>query len=154
MATPERPPAGRGPDRDREDARDPHSLRERIATTRWRRRVAATRTVHHTYRLVVAIVGALIVVAGIITIPLPGPGWLTVIFGLVVLATEFAWAERLLHFTRDNVKRWTDWVGRQAPWVRAVLAVATAAFVYGVVVVTLHLTGVPPWLPRWLPLWR
>ena len=76
------------------------------------------------------------------------------IFGLVVLATEFAWAERLLKFTRRHVKAWTDWVGRQAAWVRVLIAVATALFVYGVVVVTLHLTGVPSWVPAWVPLWR
>ena len=34
------------------------------------------------------------------------------------------------------------------------IAAATAAFVYGVVVVTLHLTGVPDWVPGWVPLWR
>ncbi len=31
---------------------------------------------------------------------------------------------------------------------------ATAAFVYGVLVVTLHITGVPDWVPGWVPLWR
>ncbi len=165
MATPEqRPdpgdqssaggPAGPGPGAPGGDRRDLRSLRERIAASGWRRRVAATRSVHHTYRLVVGIVGALIVVVGIVTIPLPGPGWLTVIFGLIVLATEFTWAERLLHFTRRNVMRWTEWVGRQRVWVRVVIAVATAAFVYGVVVVTLHLAGVPSWIPAWVPLWR
>ena len=100
------------------------------------------------------IVGALIVAFGLLTIPLPGPGWLTVIAGLVVLATEFVWAERLLGHTRRQVKRWTDWVAAQAVWVRILLAVATAAFVYGVLVVVLHLTGVPSWVPGWVPLWR
>ena len=94
------------------------SLRERVADTRWRRAVAARRAAHHTYRLVVGIIGALIVVLGIITIPLPGPGWLTVIFGLVVLATEFLWAERLLDFTRRHVHRWTEWVRARPVWVR------------------------------------
>ena len=108
----------------------------------------------YTYRLVVGIVGALIVVVGIVTIPLPGPGWLTVILGLLVLATEFAWAERLLQFTRRHVKSWTDWVNAQAVWVRLLIGLATAAFVYGVVVVCLHLTGVPSWVPSWIPLWR
>ena len=42
----------------------------------------------------------------------------------------------------------------QALWVRLVLAAATAAFVYGVLVVTLHLTGVPDWVPGWVPLWH
>ena len=104
--------------------------------------------------MLVAVVGTLVVVLGLITIPLPGPGWLTVIAGLVILATEFVWAERLLAFTRHHVRRWTAWVGRQPVWVRLVLAVLTAAFVCGVLVVVLHLTGVPSWLPGWLPLWR
>ncbi len=129
-------------------------MRERIAATRWRQWLAARRTVHLTYRLGVGIVGALIVVVGLITIPLPGPGWLTVILGLIVLSTEFSWAERLLHFTRRHVTSWTEWVGRQALWLRLLLGLATAAFVYGVVVVCLHLTGVPSWGPSWSPLWR
>ena len=109
---------------------------------------------HHTYRVLVGIVGALIVVFGLLTIPLPGPGWLTVILGLFVLGTEFVWAERLLAFTRRQVRRWTDWVNGQALWLRLLLALATAVFVYGVVVVCLHLTGVPSWAPTWIPLWR
>jgi len=35
-----------------------------------------------------------------------------------------------------------------------VIGILGAAFVYGVIVVSLHLTGVPSWLPDWLPLWR
>jgi uncharacterized protein (TIGR02611 family) len=130
------------------------SLRERIAETRWRRRLAARRSVNHTYRVCVGVVGGLIVALGLATIPLPGPGWLTVIAGLFVLATEFTWAERLLEFTKKHVKRWTDWVTSQPVWVRVLIALATAAFVYGVLVVTLHLTGVPDWVPGWVPLWR
>jgi uncharacterized protein (TIGR02611 family) len=125
-----------------------------VAGTRWRRRLAARRTTHLAYRIVVGVVGALVVAFGLVTIPLPGPGWLTVIAGLFILATEFAWAERLLDFTRRHVKRWTDWVGRQPMWVRIALGVLTAAVVYGVVVVVLHLTGVPSWVPGWVPLWR
>jgi uncharacterized protein (TIGR02611 family) len=125
-----------------------------VAHTRWRRRLGNRRSVNHCYRVVVGIIGGLIVAVGLATIPLPGPGWLTVIAGLFVLATEFAWAERLLEFTKKHVKRWTDWVGVQPVWVRSMIAVATAAFVYGVLVVTLHMTGVPGWVPGWVPVWR
>jgi uncharacterized protein (TIGR02611 family) len=104
--------------------------------------------------VIVGIVGGLIVAVGLATIPLPGPGWLTVIAGLFVLATEFTWAERLLEFTRTHVKRWTDWVTAQPMWVRLLIAAATAAFVCGILVVTLHMTGVPDWVPGWVPLWR
>jgi hypothetical protein len=77
-----------------------------------------------------------------------------VIAGLFVLATEFTWAERLLEFTKRHVTRWTDWVGRQPLWVKGLISLATAAFVYGVLVLTLHMTGVPDWVPGWVPLWR
>jgi uncharacterized protein (TIGR02611 family) len=125
-----------------------------VAHTRWRRRLGNRRSVNHSYRVVVGIIGGLIVAVGLATIPLPGPGWLTVIAGLFVLATEFTCAERLLEFTKKHLKRWTDWVGAQPVWVRTLIAAATAAFVYGVLVVTLHMTGVPDWVPGWVPLWR
>ena len=105
-------------------------------------------------RLGILLVGTGIIVLGIVLIPLPGPGWAVVIAGLAVLATEFTWAERLLEFTKKHVMRWTDWVTRQAMWVRVLLGVATAAFVYGVLVLTLHWIGVPDWVPGWVPLWR
>ena len=133
---------------------DVYSLRERVADARWRRRLAARRSLNHGYRVGVGIVGGLIVAVGLATIPLPGPGWLTVIAGLFVLASEFTWAERLLEFTKEHVKRWTDWVTAQPVWTRALIALATAAFVYGVLVVTLHAMGVPDWVPGWVPLWR
>jgi uncharacterized protein (TIGR02611 family) len=131
-----------------------HSLRERIAHTRWRRRLGARRSINHAYRIGVGVVGGLVVAIGIAAIPLPGPGWLIVFAGLFVLATEFLWAERLLEFAKGHVKRWTDWVGDQPPWVRLLIGGATACFVYGVLVVTLHITGVPDWVPGWVPLWR
>ena len=156
MASPQRQADAPGSPRgsSRFDTDQYYSLRERVRDTRWRRWLGARRSVDHGYRLAVGIVGGVIVAFGLVTIPLPGPGWLTVIAGLVVLATEFTWAERLLEFTKRHVKRWTDWVGRRPMWVRLLLSLATAAFVYGVVLVTLHLTGVPDWVPGWVPLWR
>ncbi len=144
------------PDKARFDADtdDVHSLRERVAKTSWRKRLAAKAPVNHAYRVGVGIIGFLILIGGAAAIPLPGPGWLVVIGGLFVLATEFTWAERLLEFTKRHVKSWTDWVTGQPIWVRTLIGLATAAFVYGVVVVTLHLTGVPDWIPDWVPLWR
>ena len=144
----------RGARRARASEEAHRSLRERVAATHWRRRLAARRPLDHGYRLVVGAVGALVVAFGLVTIPLPGPGWLTVIAGLVVLATEFRWAERLLEYTKRRVTAWTEWLGRQPVWVRLGVALLTAAFVYGVLVLALHLTGVPDWVPGWVPLWR
>jgi uncharacterized protein (TIGR02611 family) len=131
-----------------------HGLRQRVAATRWRRRLAARRALDVGYRVLVGVAGALVVAFGLVTIPLPGPGWLTVIAGLVVLATEFTWAERLLAFTRRHVRAWTDWLGRQPLLLRLAVGLLTAAFVLAVLVTVLHLTGVPGWVPGWVPLWR
>lgn len=142
---------------DREQASasaDVHSLRERVAEAAWRKRLAARAPVDHAYRIGVGVVGFLILIGGAAAIPLPGPGWLVVIGGLFVLATEFTWAERLLQFTKRHVTSWTNWVTRQPGWVRLLIALGTAGFVYGIVVLTLHLTGVPGWIPSWVPLWR
>jgi uncharacterized protein (TIGR02611 family) len=133
---------------------DGYSLRERVADATWRQRVAANAPLNSAYRGGVGVVGFIILIGGAAAIPLPGPGWLIVIGGLFVLATEFTWAERLLEFTKKHVKSWTDWATRQPIWARAMIGLATAAFVYGVLVVTLHLTGVPDWIPDWVPLWR
>jgi uncharacterized protein (TIGR02611 family) len=43
-----------------------------------------------------------LVIAGIAMLVLPGPGWAAIILGLIVLASEYAWARRLL----DPVRRW------------------------------------------------
>ncbi|MGY1837115.1 TIGR02611 family protein [Blastococcus sp. SYSU DS0510] len=154
MAEARQQPETPGERRARYDNDDVHSLRERIAGARWRRRLALRRGLNHSYRVGVGIVGSLIVAMGLLTIPLPGPGWLTVLAGLFILATEFTWAERTLEFTKRHVTRWTEWVGAQRVWVRLLIGLATAAFVYGILVVSLHLMGVPDWVPGWVPLWR
>ena len=55
------------------------------------------------YRVVVAVVGCSVVALGLVLVPFPGPGWLIVIVGLGILATEFAWAQRLLRMVRRQV---------------------------------------------------
>lgn len=57
-----------------------------------------------TWRIGVFVVGALFVVAGLIMFVTPGPGWLALLLGLAILATEFSWAERLLHWAREKAK--------------------------------------------------
>ena len=49
------------------------------------------------WRVSVALVGLIVVVAGIILLPLPGPGWLIVFAGIAIWATEFAWARATAH---------------------------------------------------------
>lgn len=72
----------------------------------------------------IGLVGAAIVVVGLLLIPLPGPGWVIVFAGLAVWATEFAWAQRLLQFCRRVLRDWTEWARRQSLLVRGLLGLA------------------------------
>jgi uncharacterized protein (TIGR02611 family) len=47
-------------------------------------------------RIAIAVLGGLLLLAGIVFMVLPGPGLLLVIAGLAVLASEFAWASSAL----------------------------------------------------------
>jgi len=53
-------------------------------------------------RLVVLVVGIAFLGAGFAMIPLPGPGFLIILIGFIVLATEFVWAERALDRVRGR----------------------------------------------------
>jgi uncharacterized protein (TIGR02611 family) len=47
--------------------------------------------------------GTAVVMLGIIMMPLPGPGGLVVAGGLVILARDVAWADRLLRYFRHKM---------------------------------------------------
>ena len=53
----------------------------------------------NTKRIFVLLLGAAVLLAGVAMLALPGPGLLVIILGLVILATEFAWAESVLDRT-------------------------------------------------------
>lgn len=65
----------------------------------WARR---RRSTHVMWQAGVLLLGFGLIAAGIAMLVLPGPGWATIILGLIVLASEYAWASRLL----EPVKRW------------------------------------------------
>ena len=55
--------------------------------------------------LTVAIIGGTFVLVGIALLFLPGPGIAFIILGLAILATEFVWAEALLHKVKNGTTR-------------------------------------------------
>lgn len=75
--------------------------------------------------------------AGVVAIPYPGPGWLIVFAGLAILASEFAWAKRVLHVARGKYDAWTEWLGQQSLMVRLAVLAATGL----IVLATLYLLG-------------
>jgi len=62
------------------------------------------------WRIGIGVLGLAVVIAGIIMLVLPGPGWLVIFVGFGIWATEFAWAHSLLAFVRRQVAGWTAWI--------------------------------------------
>jgi uncharacterized protein (TIGR02611 family) len=92
-------------------------------------------TLKQAKKAIIGIIGAVVVLIGIIAIPYPGPGWLIVFAGLAILATEFAWAQRLLDRIRGKYDAWTEWLKAQSIFVKSLFAIGTCL----VVVTTLWL---------------
>ncbi|MGH3913895.1 MAG: TIGR02611 family protein [Pseudonocardiaceae bacterium] len=107
--------------------------RFREGVTRWyrrfRKRVASRPGVELVYRVVVGLVGTVVLIAGVLAIPYPGPGWLIVFAGLAILGTEFYWARRVLGFLRHRYDAWVRWLRRQPPGVRLLVMSLTGVIV-------------------------
>jgi uncharacterized protein (TIGR02611 family) len=69
------------------------------------------RTVEQVRRISRIVFGFTLLLAGVVMIVTPGPGWLVILLGLGLLAAEFVWARRLM----ERIKREGDRV-RDAVW--------------------------------------
>ncbi|QOV39569.1 TIGR02611 family protein [Streptomyces ferrugineus] len=65
--------------------------------------IKARRVLHLSWQVGVFIIGLAIVIAGVIMLPLPGPGWVVIFGGMAVWATEFVWAQLVLRWTKRKV---------------------------------------------------
>lgn len=115
---------------------------------RFRERVRSRPGTNAVWRCGVGGLGSVVLVAGIILIPYPGPGWLVVFIGLAILGTEFDWARRLLSYARSRYDRWNAWQHRQHGLVR----LAGLAAIAGVVLLTLWVLGAVGLTAGWLGL--
>ena len=59
-------------------------------------------------RVLVGFVGGLITLIGVVALVAPGPGWLIIFTGLGNLASEFAWAARVLTSAKGVASRAAD----------------------------------------------
>jgi uncharacterized protein (TIGR02611 family) len=59
-------------------------------------------------RVLVGFVGGLITLIGVVALVAPGPGWLIIFTGLGILASEFAWAARVLTTAKGVASRAAD----------------------------------------------
>ena len=137
--------AGPGPsERTRDETEQPqahehgrwHALRASLHTRR--EKIRTKPTLNATYRILLGTVGAVVLLAGILMIPYPGPGWLVVFAGLGILATEFAWAHHVNSHVLRYYRKWTHWLGKQHVSVKLAVMAGTCA----IVLVTVWLLGV------------
>jgi uncharacterized protein (TIGR02611 family) len=136
-------PKGQAP----EDLDDNITLDAHDDRWEWRRRIRSNPASHRVYRSVVAVLGLVVVVIGLIAVPAPGPGWLIVFIGVSIWASEFEWAQRLLYWGKDRLREWQQWLHSKPWWVSALVALGTAAIVGCVFWAYFAWAGSPSWLP-------
>jgi uncharacterized protein (TIGR02611 family) len=84
------------------------------------------------WRIIIGVVGGSVTVAGAIALVGPGPGILIVLAGLGILATEFAWAARVMVHTRTYAQKAADKAGIPR-W--AQLAMIAVGAVFSIIVI-------------------
>ena len=86
-----------------------------------------SKLLHRSRKIVLGVVGGVVLGAGIVMIPYPGPGWAVVFIGLAILAQEFPWAQAILDKAKGKYDQWQAWLRRQPGWVKAIFWLLTAA---------------------------
>jgi uncharacterized protein (TIGR02611 family) len=91
------------------------------------------------WRIIIGVVGGSVTVAGAIALVGPGPGILIVLAGLGILATEFAWAARMMVYTRTYAQKAADKAGIPR-WAQFAL-IAAGAVISIIVILYLYSIG-------------
>ena len=81
----------------------PPSIAQRMKAVR--ERIRSRRSLDTAWRMLVFTLGLTLLLAGVLMLVIPGPGWATIILGLVVLASEFTWASRVLDPVKEAAHR-------------------------------------------------
>jgi uncharacterized protein (TIGR02611 family) len=111
--------------------RDERRVSDRFRAVRARAR--STKAGRIAWRIGITVVGVAVVLIGIVLLPLPGPGWLIIFAGLGLLATEYAWAARLLRWARRQVGRSVAWSASQGKATRVLIGLAVLVLVAGLI---------------------
>jgi len=67
----------------------------------------------HAKRLIKVVVGFTLLLVGVAMLVLPGPGIVTIMLGLGILAAEFVWARRLLDRLKQGARAARDVVTKR-----------------------------------------
>jgi uncharacterized protein (TIGR02611 family) len=92
---------------DSQETKQRKSIADRLYGNYMGRRNSArkNRALDTTWRGIILVVGLTLVGLGLFFLLFPGPGWAVIIIGLIILATEYAWAQRLLNPVKEFSSR-------------------------------------------------
>lgn len=82
-------------------ARYPRVVRLQARLAGLRERIRWHPVLDTVWRTGIFVTGWLLVLAGVLMLVLPGPGWGTIFLGFALLATEFIWARRALRKAKN-----------------------------------------------------
>lgn len=115
---------------------------------RFRERIRANALLDTAWRVGIFVAGWVVVLAGILMLAIPGPGWGAIFLGFAILATEFLWARRALRkakkVAQDAAEVALDPKVRRRNQIIAGSVVAVAALAVGLYV---WFFGVPAFVP-------
>jgi uncharacterized protein (TIGR02611 family) len=111
----------------------------------WRAWIRRNTLLNNAWRIAVFTVGAVVLLAGIAMLVLPGPGWAAIFVGFAILATEFAWAHSLLMSAKRTARRAKEAaLDPQTRRRNQVLAVAAGIVVAAAILTYLTFFGLGP----------
>lgn len=119
---------------------------------RWHRHLHRNRALSATTKIMVTTVGGVVVMAGLIMLVTPGPGLVSIVAGLAILATEWDWADRWLSRARERLDAAREAAARMDPIQRRrrILAGAGGAVAAGGAgLLYVLLAGWPSWVIAW-----
>lgn len=99
------------------------------------------------------LIGWLVVIIGLITIPFPGPGWFTVFVGVGILSLELAWPNKLLGWGIRQYDKFEDWWRPQNKavkgfWIAVMLLIIWIVFAF--IFWFMWRSGTLDWAERWI----
>jgi uncharacterized protein (TIGR02611 family) len=100
-------------------------------------RRATHRERHLVFRLGFGIVGALILIAGLVMLVTPGPAFVLIPIGLAMLSMEFIWAERLLDKSLERAAMAQQKAAQTTRTQRVLAAIATQLAIAAIVLAIL-----------------
>ncbi|PID51046.1 MAG: hypothetical protein CR980_00470 [Propionibacteriales bacterium] len=115
---------------------------------KWRAKIRANPIALFWYRIGVAIAGVVVMLAAIVSGPLPGPGGIPLfLIGVAILASEFSWARKIAEFVlHPLLARWNAMSVPQRRW----FVITFVAVCWLISYTMLIVFGVPENAPRWL----